>query len=522
MPVAADLLSCDVLVVGGGLAGTWAATAAAREGAHVVLVEKGYCGTSGVTATAGPGHWWVPPDPVLRAQAIAKRDAAGLGLSDPRWMARILETTWRTLPTLARHYRFGRNDAGEIQYRALRGPEYLAALRTLTQEAGVTILDHTPALELLRHDDGSVAGAGVWRTRAREPLDIRAGAVVLATGGCAFRSRLLGAANLTGDGLLMAAELGVPLSGMEFTGYYTVAPAGTTMTRSMSYAFATYFDEQGAEIGVRAGPEATRDLARALMQGRVFCHLGRMPTDIRDHIRRISPNVTLVWDRLGIDPFTQRFEVTMHGEGTVRGTGGLCLNDDACQTEVAGLFAAGDVASREPVAGAISGGGSQNSAWALSSGIWAGQGAARHAGGRRSRAFARAGLAGLAASPNSTVRARAVASWVRTEMLDYDRNLFRTEAKLAASARVLEGLWDAVQSGVHDAGSDPARAREAVSLVASGRWSLAAARARTESRGLHQRSDAPHTDPAQAHRLRVGGLDAVWTRPHQPALESVA
>jgi hypothetical protein len=44
--------------------------AAAREGADVVLVDKGYCGTSGVTATAGPGHWWVPPE--RREAAVAE------------------------------------------------------------------------------------------------------------------------------------------------------------------------------------------------------------------------------------------------------------------------------------------------------------------------------------------------------------------------------------------------------------------------------------------------------------------
>ncbi|WP_245448909.1 FAD-dependent oxidoreductase [Phyllobacterium sophorae] len=53
-------LTADVLIIGGGLAGTWAAAAARRTGASVILVDKGYCGTSGVTATAGPGHWWVP------------------------------------------------------------------------------------------------------------------------------------------------------------------------------------------------------------------------------------------------------------------------------------------------------------------------------------------------------------------------------------------------------------------------------------------------------------------------------
>ena len=60
----------------------WAAIAAARGGARVILVDKGFMGTSGVTATAGPNHWWVPPDPVLREAAIDKRHAAGLGLAD--------------------------------------------------------------------------------------------------------------------------------------------------------------------------------------------------------------------------------------------------------------------------------------------------------------------------------------------------------------------------------------------------------------------------------------------------------
>jgi succinate dehydrogenase/fumarate reductase flavoprotein subunit len=41
--------------VGGGNAGAWAASAAAEAGAKVILVDKGYCGTSGVTAAAGPG-----------------------------------------------------------------------------------------------------------------------------------------------------------------------------------------------------------------------------------------------------------------------------------------------------------------------------------------------------------------------------------------------------------------------------------------------------------------------------------
>ena len=80
-------ITTDVLVVGGGMAGAWAASAAAEAGAEVILVDKGYCGTSGVTAAARPGHWWVPSDPPeARTTAVRNRIAAGLGLGEAEWM----------------------------------------------------------------------------------------------------------------------------------------------------------------------------------------------------------------------------------------------------------------------------------------------------------------------------------------------------------------------------------------------------------------------------------------------------
>jgi succinate dehydrogenase/fumarate reductase flavoprotein subunit len=373
-------LEADVLVIGGGLAGGWASIGAARAGASVVLVEKGYFGTSGVTATAGPGHWWAPPTPATaRAEAIAQRMARAFGLADESWMERIIDMTWRTLPTLAPYYDFPRDNHGVTQYRGLRGPEYLRALRHLASDLGVKILDHHPALELLVDSDGVVGGAAGIRRQAGGDWRIRSRAVVLATGGCAFRSRLLGCHNNTGDGLLMAAEAGAELSGMEFSSYYTPAMARTTMTRSMSYSFARYFDAGGQPLDIAPGPDVTRALAAALIAGPVFCTLEATPTDIREVMPRVQPNFMLPFDRAGIDPYSERFEVTLHGEGTVRGVGGLRITADDCAVGVPGLYAAGDVASREPVAGATSGGGAQNSAWALSTGQWAGAAAARFA-----------------------------------------------------------------------------------------------------------------------------------------------
>jgi L-aspartate oxidase len=247
----------DVLVIGGGMAVAWAAIAAAQEGAAVTVVDKGYVGTSGVTATAGPGHWFVPPEPARRAAAVAQRRAIAFGLGEPAWMERIIEQTYSTLPTLAPFYPFCVNDAGETVYGAVRGPEYMRALRERLDSLGVRILDHSPALELLLHADGSVAGARGFRRQAKEDWQIRAGAVVLAIGGCAFYSRLLGSRTNTGDGYLMAAEAGAALSGMEFSSHYTIAPEFSTMARGMSYVYATYYgaDKKPLDLPKEAGTQ---------------------------------------------------------------------------------------------------------------------------------------------------------------------------------------------------------------------------------------------------------------------------
>ncbi|WP_201835804.1 FAD-dependent oxidoreductase [Microvirga zambiensis] len=511
-------LTADVLVIGGGLAGTWAASAARRAGASVILVDKGYCGTSGVTATAGPGHWWIPPDPAeLRETAIRNRLKAGLGLNDPRWMARTLDKTWEALPGLADFYTFSRDPDGVVQYRALRGPEYMRALRNLVDSLGVTILDHSPALELLQRPDGSVAGARGIRRQTGEDWQVHAGAVVLATGGTSFLSRLLGSHTNTGDGYLMAAEAGAELSGMEFTTYYTVAPVRSTMTRSMSYAFATYYDESGAVIAMPPGPDTTRPLARALLRGRVFCDLHRTPEDIRAQVPTISPNFLLPFRRWGIDPYRDRFEITLHGEGTIRGIGGLRVTTEDCQTSVPGLYAAGDAATRELVAGAISGGGNINSAWAVSSGHWAGAGAARfaRANGRASigRVLGQAGLEPTASE--RTVALQECVTLIQREMLSYDKNIFRDGLRLKQSVGTLESVWRDVSAHALGAGEHRIRSREVAAMLATARWCAAAALARDESRGMHQREDRPTTNAAFDHRILVGGLDTVWTRADQ-------
>lgn len=194
-----------------------------------------------------------------------------------------------------------------------------------------------------------------------------------------------------------------------------------------------------------------------------------------------------------------------------------------------GLFAAGDAATRELVAGAISGGGAVNSAWALASGRIAGIAAAR----RRHRdvrgAAVPLGRAGL--RPRKTPKPIApapVQKVVELAMHGLDRALWRNAANLAVSEAEIGEAWSLIADH-GDAAEDTPRARmelrATAAMAATARWCNAAAIARRETRGIAVRVDMPDRDAAQAHRLLVGGLDHVWTRPSTPAtrtLETIA
>src|SRR3954447_11516397 len=219
-----DLVT-DVLVVGGGPAAAWAAVKAAESGAAVVLVDKGYLGTSGATASGGTGVWYIQPDPQERAAAKASRETLGGHLADHGWMDRVLDQTYENMNDLAEisRYPFPVGEDGEQIRRGLQGPEYMRRMRIRVKRAGVRVFDHSPVTELLIDAEGSVAGAAGYRRQHDQPFRVRAGAVVLATGGCAFLSKALGCDVNTGDGALLAAEAGADLSGMEFSNAYAIA-----------------------------------------------------------------------------------------------------------------------------------------------------------------------------------------------------------------------------------------------------------------------------------------------------------
>jgi succinate dehydrogenase/fumarate reductase flavoprotein subunit len=513
-------LEADVLVIGGGPAGTWAAWTAASRGAKVVLADKGYCGTSGATAPSGVGVWYVPPDPEAREDARASREAMGGHLADRAWMDRVLDQTYENVGKLADWgYPFPVDEDGKQARRSLQGPEYMKLMRKKVKQAGVRILDHSPALELLVDDDGVAGASGVGRQTGQR-WTVKAGAVVIATGGCAFLSKALGCNVLTGDGGLLAAEVGAEMSGMEFSNAYGLAPAFASVTKAAFYRWATFYHADGRPIEGAGSARGRSVIARTLLTEPVFAQLDLATEDMRASLRAAQPNFFLPFDRVGIDPLTQRFPVTLRLEGTVRGTGGIRSANESCGTSVPGLYAAGDAATRELICGGFTGGGSHTAAWAISSGFWAGQGAAQHAKGLGANASRRAprGAGRASFQPASTpLDPDAIVRDVQAEVFPYERNLFRTERGLVDSLGRLSSLWSEVQARPEQLARSVIRGREAAAMVATARWMYTTARHREESRGMHKHQDFPELDPSQQRRLVTSGLDTIQVRPEQVA-----
>ena len=262
-------VEADVLVLGGGIAGCWAAISAARKGVRVVLVEKGDTVRSG---SGGPGcdHWCQCPanphskvDPDEWAKVLAEHPGtmSELPKNTPKCSygngigAQI--TCRESYDTLLEMEQMGGqirdiNDeyiGAEGRYNDTKfmfsprtnpdhstdlvirvwGASFKPMLKKECQRLGVQIFDRIMATSLLTEGGAQgtrVIGATGFNTRTGEFLIFQSKATVLATAGdfymwmldtehagCKqFRSR-----TSTGDGLAMAWQAGAELVLMEKT-----------------------------------------------------------------------------------------------------------------------------------------------------------------------------------------------------------------------------------------------------------------------------------------------------------------
>jgi succinate dehydrogenase/fumarate reductase flavoprotein subunit len=178
--------SCDLLVIGGGVAGASAAARAAEAGADVVVVEKGEAlGGSGALSA---GILWTAPDHETLRRVCPRADAELGGVLVDGFDAAVERVRAAGVEVSERWE--GQMGFGIAHRIDIHG--WLDACREGIEASG-RIAFGSGAGELIT-DDGAVRGARVVGPAGAE--EVRAGAVLLATGGFqgnrALTERLIG------------------------------------------------------------------------------------------------------------------------------------------------------------------------------------------------------------------------------------------------------------------------------------------------------------------------------------------
>ncbi len=229
--------SCDVLVIGSGLSGIAAALAAQEKGARVLLIDKAKKAFRGGNSRVCLGSFLMPENDSEDARKafvedVSKKSLGGGRLDLYNVLAdNILDTvTWaearggRFEPWLQQKpWRVGVRIASPGQYKGM--PKLLEALHSHFEKASGEARYDTKARMLLLDQKGAVVGCRVSSENGLE--DIRAKAVVLASGGYSANRAMLEEAHpggasilirgnkwITGDGIAMAREIGAGVRGM--------------------------------------------------------------------------------------------------------------------------------------------------------------------------------------------------------------------------------------------------------------------------------------------------------------------
>ncbi len=369
----------DVLIIGGGGAGSSAALLARENGAKVIIANKLRHGDAntmmaqgGIQAADKPndspaihyldliggGHFANYPD---LAQALVK-DAPSV----IKWLEGLgcmfdkePDGTMKTI-----------HGGGTSRKRMHSARDYTGAeiMRTLRDEVrsypdDITVLEFSPAIELIMDHKGQVAGAVLINLETGEHLVVRARCTILATGGSG-RLHYQGYATTnhygaTGDGLVLAYRVGTRLAFLDTMQYHPTGAAypeqivGLLVTEKVRGLGAQVCNVQGLQF---VHPRETRDVeASAIIRectehgmgivtpsGTVGVWLDSPMIDVlhgSGTTETALPAMVRQFGRFGIDMAKEPILVypTLHYQN-----GGISLKPDG-STDVPNLFAAGEI-----------------------------------------------------------------------------------------------------------------------------------------------------------------------------------
>ncbi|MBS3772840.1 MAG: FAD-binding protein [Candidatus Thermoplasmatota archaeon] len=243
------------------------------------------------------------------------------------------------------------------------GMELMRVIRDEARNLDIPVLEFTPAIELLKDDSGNVAGAVLMNLETNEYYVVRAKSTIMATGGFGrLHIQSYPTTNhygATADGLIMGYRAGVPLRDMDSVQYHPTGAAypeqivGLLVTEKVRSLGAQPVNKDG-ELFVN--PLEPRDVEAAAIIRECYGRDNGVETltgmkgvwldsPLIDEkkgqgtIEKRLPAMVRQYQRFGIDITTKPILVfpTLHYQN-----GGLVINQDG-STPVKGLYAGGEV-----------------------------------------------------------------------------------------------------------------------------------------------------------------------------------
>ncbi|MHB9113924.1 MAG: FAD-dependent oxidoreductase [Thermoleophilia bacterium] len=484
-------IRADVLVVGGGMAGCFAAIKACEAGASVVLVDKGYAGRSGQTPYAGSfavfnADWGHDLDAWMEQAA-----RYGEHVNHREWTELCFRESFQRYEDLVSWgVEFERDASGELISRRMtfgpceslhlepRKPAEL--LRGQVLRSGARIIDRAMVVELLKQDD-AVVGAVAFGLDAEEVVFFETSAVVLAAGAGGFKGTGWPLSALTSDADCMAYRAGAEITGKEFTD-----PHASQVDPVVYPMFGRLGREPGGGRPLR-GPVFDAEGVEIPGRGTLFLDL-----DFAAHEGRAPFHMT-VGDK--------RYQVVGGAAAgmSVHKAEGLWPAATDCSTNVPGLYAAGDCLGTMQTGSVYSSIGLSLMGCAVT-GARAGSAAAA-----RAAAAETPGGIGGADEIEAAIRApllraggfspRWVTQVLQNAVVPYFVLYVKHADRLRAALTTVEFLRDHAVPKLfaHDA-HGLRLAHETRNMVLNAEMRLRASLFRTESRGCHYREDYPRRD----------------------------
>ncbi len=514
----------DVVVIGSGAAGCFAALEAAKAGAQVLLLDRGIVGRSGSSPTSGGAS--AVSFPEYESAADPESDSPqrlyenlrsnGELVNDPR-LVRVFvdEGPRRVKDTADMGVQYVRLPDGRFrQHRTMghtrpRTVTPVGGSRTLMGQLrrelihrGVRLVERIMVVRLLA-EQGHIVGVAGLDVDTGEVRLFPAKAVVLAGGSATAIFPFQSASFLTtGDAWVLGYEAGAQLANVEFMEFTIIPKLGPTVMPcsgiSPYLAFGgKLYDRNGERILKRYDPERMEAASRATIAFAVYSEwqAGRGPVtndpaDFGEDQWQEIRDITLRLEAIGLDYRSQKFEWVPALHTCL---GGLVVDEDAW-TGIPGLWAAGESACT--IHGA-----SRLSSCAIPDcyvfGARAGRSAARSAvgidapwrpapdGATRETERLRAEFGPTGEKPQDIYQRVREVAWRYM-------GLSRDGAGLLAALDEIEALRRA-----RLAVTDPTslvKAVEVSNLLQAAEFVARAALTRTESRGQHHRIDFPTRD----------------------------